>query len=77
MNELFAHLSRIYPFCVRYLAAGQVREIEPAGDMWSVETLSPKYSNTRAFSMWIVVDKVVDLVCRDAKARSEQRKRRA
>ena len=67
MNEPSGQLRRVYPFCVRYLAAGQVREIEPAGDMWSVETLSPKYSNTRAFSMWIVADRVVDFVCRDAK----------
>ena len=31
------------PLEARYLAAGELRGIEPAGEMWSVVTLSPKW----------------------------------
>ena len=35
----------------RYRAAGEVREMEPAGLMWSVVTLSPRLSRTAALVM--------------------------
>ena len=40
-----------HPLEARYLAAGEVREIEPAGLMWSVVTLSPRLSSTAASSI--------------------------
>ena len=40
-----------HPRAERYLAAGEVLEMEPAGLMWSVVTLSPRFRRTAAFSM--------------------------
>src|SRR5258708_4879771 len=36
------------PCSIRYLPAGLVALIEPAGEMWSVVMLSPRTANTRA-----------------------------
>ena len=40
-----------HPREARCLAAGDVLDMEPAGLMWSVVTLSPKLSSTAAFSI--------------------------
>ena len=39
------------PCSIRYSPAGLSRLIEPAGEMWSVVTLSPSTASTRAPSM--------------------------
>jgi len=39
------------PCSIRYAPAGPSRLIEPAGEMWSVVTLSPSTASTRAPSM--------------------------
>ena len=40
-----------YPLLPRYRAAGLVREMLPAGEMWSVVTESPKFNSTAAPEM--------------------------
>jgi hypothetical protein len=36
------------PLAIRYWPAGEVSLIEPAGEMWSVVTESPRRASTRA-----------------------------
>lgn len=47
MNSMnFLQVTQTHPLAARNRAAGEFRAIEPAGDMWSVVTESPKWSKT-------------------------------
>ena len=43
-----------YPFSARYLAAGEFLAIDPAGEMWSVVTESPRLRRTRASTIGLI-----------------------